>query len=65
MKRLAEGKIVEPLQFREGDYWGDVADDFNRLLALLEDGSLPEISVRRLKNGGEASEGEHTESVAS
>lgn len=29
---LADGKPVQPIKFRDGDYWQDVADAFNRVL---------------------------------
>ena len=31
MQRLAEGKSVRPLQFREGDFWDGLAEQFNTL----------------------------------
>ncbi len=40
MNRLAQGNSLEPLAFREGDYWQEVAGSFNQirdeLLALRE-----------------------------
>ena len=30
MKDLADGREVAPIHFREGDFWQDLADDFNR-----------------------------------
>lgn len=35
MKDLAEGKINSPLEFRDGDYWHDLADDFNAIAKQL------------------------------
>ena len=32
MKQLAAGESVEPLYFREGDYWQDLAQEFNAVL---------------------------------
>jgi len=40
MRRLGEGQRVEPLEFREGDYWRQFAEEFNvvaRRVAYLED----------------------------
>jgi hypothetical protein len=34
--RLAQGEEVEPLKFRQHDYWHELADDFNVLLARLQ-----------------------------
>ncbi|MEM8866053.1 MAG: hypothetical protein AAGF31_10970 [Planctomycetota bacterium] len=39
-RRLADGQDVAPIKFRDGDYWGDLADEFNRLSEEL----------RRLRN---------------
>jgi hypothetical protein len=33
---LAAGKTVQPLTFREGDYWHDLAEAFNEVAARLE-----------------------------
>jgi hypothetical protein len=33
--QLGEGETIEPLKFRDGDFWKDLADDFNRVLARL------------------------------
>lgn len=32
MNDLADGKPVKPIRFRDGDYWQDVAEAFNRVL---------------------------------
>lgn len=34
MKKLAsgQGEEVHPLRFRDGDFWGDLADEYNRIL---------------------------------
>ena len=34
MQDLAAGEDVAPIRFREGDYWEEFADAFNRILAL-------------------------------
>lgn len=31
---LASGKQIKPLNFREGDFWGEVASDFNKAFDL-------------------------------
>jgi len=36
MHDLGRGEHVEPLRFRDGDYWQDLATDFNAVLARLE-----------------------------
>ena len=37
LKKLAKGEQVSPLFFRQGDYWRDVADDFNRVAVRLKE----------------------------
>ncbi len=37
--RLANGEDVAPLNFRPGDYWQDVAAEFNRLSARVKSGA--------------------------
>lgn len=34
MKEAADGKTVRPIKLRDGDFWFDFAEDFNRYLAL-------------------------------
>jgi hypothetical protein len=36
IKRLADGQEAAPVNLRKGDYWHEVADDFNRLLERVE-----------------------------
>lgn len=36
MRELAEGRPVTPINFREGDFWRDFADEFNAVSARLE-----------------------------
>lgn len=33
MRRLAEGENVQPINFRDDDFWSECAEDFNRMLA--------------------------------
>lgn len=37
MKDLANGKSVAPLEFRDGDYWTELAESFNQVATRLED----------------------------
>lgn len=39
MREAVLGKPVSPLQFRKGDFWQDMADNFNALAERLPDGS--------------------------
>ena len=36
MKQLADGERVHPVHFRDGDFWFDFAEDFNRVLARVQ-----------------------------
>lgn len=36
MKRCAAGQAVEPVHFREGDFWQEIADSFNAIQARIE-----------------------------
>jgi hypothetical protein len=35
LRELAEGEEIQPLKFRDGDYWSEMADDFNKVAAKL------------------------------
>jgi hypothetical protein len=37
MRDLASGVRIEPIQFRERDFWRDVADEFNALAVYVEE----------------------------
>ncbi len=54
MRRLAAGDDVEPISFREGDFWHDLADDFNRVVARVD----------QLKQGQEPVEEQKEEPVS-
>ena len=48
VKQLADGETVQPLHFRDGDFWQDVADDFNRVLERIQpsaDRTSPAIAI--------------------
>ncbi|MCE9553523.1 MAG: hypothetical protein K8T91_09135 [Planctomycetes bacterium] len=36
MHQLAKGEKVHPITFRQGDFWKEFADDFNRIAARME-----------------------------
>ena len=42
MSSLAKGEKVEPITFREEDYWSEFASEFNRMLAKVKTGELSE-----------------------
>ncbi len=41
MRALAAGEHVEPIKFREGDFWHDFAEEFNALAAKVQEGTSP------------------------
>ncbi len=42
MRALARGEHVEPIEFRDGDFWQDFAEEFNQLAARVQaPGSTP------------------------
>ena len=50
MKKLASGQEVRQLRFRDGDHWGDLAEDFNELAEAViaerqRHNNLPEKEV--------------------
>lgn len=36
MRKLASGEAVQPVQVREGDFWFDFAEDFNRIVSHVQ-----------------------------
>lgn len=49
LKKLAKGEHVNPLFFRNGDYWRDMADDFNRIVVRLK-----ELEAREARDSRQA-----------
>ena len=39
LRELAEGRPVEPLKFRKGDFWATAADDFNAAMRRMAAGT--------------------------
>ncbi len=37
LRDVADGKCVAPIKFREGDFWCDMADEFNRVAARVRE----------------------------
>jgi hypothetical protein len=35
LRELADGETIDPLKFRDADYWSEMADDFNKVAAKL------------------------------
>lgn len=36
LKALASGESADPIHLRKGDYWQETADDFNRVLEMIQ-----------------------------
>ncbi len=41
LKSIADGAPLRPLKFRKGDFWHDVANDFNRMATRLQNSPPP------------------------
>jgi len=41
MRDLARGEYVEPIEFRDADFWHDFADEFNAVAARLQEQAAP------------------------
>ena len=51
MRALAQGERVQPIHFRQGDFWQDFADEFNTLAARLQ--QEPPIAPPSQEESGE------------
>ena len=45
IRRLAAGESVGPIRFRDGDYWQDVAGDFNAMVEKLQERPSGPVAV--------------------
>jgi hypothetical protein len=48
LRDAADGKQVPPVKFREGDFWCEMADEFNRVSARLRD--LEQVSKKQVES---------------
>ncbi len=44
MRDLAQGDDVAPIHFRDGDFWKDLATDFNRVVQRMQNSRTPPVS---------------------
>lgn len=44
MREVAEGQPLKKLQFREGDFWHELAQDYNAMLARLAPNAVEELT---------------------
>ena len=68
MRELADGQQVPNLKFRDGDYWPDLADEFNRIATMVAEQKKQIAELQQLCGQGEApldsaAELEHQEPV--
>lgn len=52
MRALAAGEQVKPIHFRQGDFWQDLAEDFNAVAARAQGGE-----VQKTEDSGQRTEG--------
>jgi hypothetical protein len=64
MRALARGEHVEPIRFREGDFWRDFAEEFNAVLARVQGESHATEPARRQEEFEEKEPSEEKERVA-
>jgi hypothetical protein len=68
MRQAADGEAVGPIEFRDGDFWQDMAGSFNDLVARLQakQNQRPDSSSAPggVKGAAKASAGEASELVA-
>ncbi len=50
MRALARGEHVTPIEFRDGDFWQDFAEEFNQVVVRVQGAEIR--AVRRSPNGG-------------
>jgi len=51
MRELARGEYVEPIEFRDDDFWHEMADEFNNVLKRVQ-GELPAAEPEREEHKG-------------
>lgn len=54
MRQLADGKTVDPIRFRDDDFWKDFADDFNRILVRVQSPPVAPPDDRAVEKDEEA-----------
>ena len=63
MRALAAGEQVKPIHFREGDFWKDLAEEFNAVAARVQDGEIQSTEDRGQKTEDREQEAEQAASV--
>jgi hypothetical protein len=46
MRKLARGERVEPLRFRDGDFWQEIAREFNAVAARVQGAPSEEVAAQ-------------------
>jgi hypothetical protein len=57
LRDVADGKSVPPIQFREGDFWCEMADQFNRVSARVRELEPAARADQRAENSSKANAG--------
>lgn len=55
LRALADGKVNKPLNFRDGDFWQDLAGEFNRVAELVHE-RQPNATANRAVAAADAAE---------
>lgn len=63
MKQLADGELVQPIQFRKGDFWCDFAADFNRVAARQKQEGNAKVAAKTLDESNEQTSRDTQQSV--
>lgn len=48
IRAAARGEQVEPIRFRDGDYWQDIAEDFSAMVSYYQTKAIEETSDEEL-----------------
>ena len=56
MRALARGEHVQPIYFREGDFWQEFANEFNGILARVQGKDAPAEPTREVEEWEETEE---------
>ncbi|MDA7980409.1 MAG: hypothetical protein MPJ50_16750 [Pirellulales bacterium] len=56
LRDLADGKVNPPVNFREGDFWQDLAGEFNRVAEVVRQNQCESSEQRALASATKASE---------
>ena len=64
LHRAAQGEAVEPITFRDGDYWHEMAEDLNTMLARCRPSGQAGPAKERITEKSESDTEESAELVS-